>query len=133
MTDIGTFLVRFGGSFFLFGFIVIVPVTWSVTVRYYDNVLGFKDKFYNPFGQKNILPVGMMRALQYAPLIVLKKSPKKSYDSLVFGEANFREKSRRIDVFLGYLVFVMVYGGFCISGIGTCILFLDKFLTWLFQ
>jgi hypothetical protein len=132
MNMFALFLVKYGGFSFLFGFVILLPITWIITGRYFDNVLGFKDKFYNPVAKGNIFPGFLLRAAQYSILIVLKKSPKKSYDHLVFGETNFRNLARKLDVYMSFILFFFFYGGFGVLLIGTGFFYLDKFLTWLF-
>jgi hypothetical protein len=132
MSEFGLLLVRYGGFSFLFGFGVLLPITWLITGRYFDNILGFKDKFYNPVAKGNIYPGFLFRAAQYSLIIVFKKSTKKSYNQLVFGEINFRENARKIDIFMSFLLFFIGYCGFGGLLVGAVIFYLNELLTLLF-
>ena len=128
MTAFGGFLAQFGSLFVVIGFFLLLPTTYLITGRYFDNTLEFKNKFYNPFSKKNILPGYIMRTGQYAVLIFFKKPAKGSYNNLVFGETNFRDLARNIDIVMSFLLCVFVYFGAAMVLLGVITNLLGKFL-----
>ena len=130
MAPIPLFILQIGGMLFFTGSIVLWPLFWLISGRYFDNTLGFK-KVYNPFAKGNILPGFLMRSGQYATMIVFHRGAKHSYDRMVFGEVDFRKQARPIDVITAFAFVLCTYGGVFIIATAAIIYYIRLFIGWL--
>jgi hypothetical protein len=101
-------LTFYGGWSFLVGMLIVLPIFWRITTKYFNNKLGFKY-IYNPLGNDKLL-IGMC-SIQYATLIVFRRGAKKSIDRAIFKDIDFREKARKKDKLLAFTFVVLTYGG----------------------
>ena len=129
LQNIFHFLLSIGGYAFLFGGLILWPLMWPITGRYFDNHVGLK-KINNYYADSSfILPRGFIRTCQYATLIVFHRGAKKSIDRDIFGDMDFREKARAIDKILAFSFVVIFYGGLLLAGIAAALAGLIKLFS----